>query len=65
MTRMTHIDDAPPLLTDADVLDRVTELVGPAAVRRQLWLLFLDGDAVPGEGAGVLGREGLSPHKMT
>jgi hypothetical protein len=44
MTPMTHVADAPPLLTDADVLDRVTELVGPAAVRRQLWVLFLDGD---------------------
>lgn len=44
MTPMTHIADAPPLLTDPDVLARVTELVGPAAVRRQLWVLFLDRD---------------------
>lgn len=44
MTPMPHIDDAPPLLTDDDVLDRVTALVGPALTARQLWLLFLDGD---------------------
>lgn len=44
MTRMTHVNDAPPLLTDHDVLDRVTELVGPALAGRQLWVLFLDGD---------------------
>lgn len=42
MTR--HIDDAPPLLTDADVLERVRELVGPACVHRQLWAMWVDGD---------------------
>ena len=36
--------DAPLLLTDADVLQRVTDLVGPAAAVRQLWLMFVDGD---------------------
>ena len=37
-------DGAPLLLTDADVLDRVRQLVGPAVTDRQLWLLFVDGD---------------------
>lgn len=37
--------DAPLLLTDADVLQRVTDLVGAAAAVRQLWLMFVDGDA--------------------
>ncbi|GAA1229040.1 hypothetical protein GCM10009608_76290 [Pseudonocardia alaniniphila] len=36
--------DAPLLLTDADVLRRVTDLVGTAAVVRQLWVMFVDGD---------------------
>jgi hypothetical protein len=36
--------DAPPLLTDADVLQRVEQLVGRAAVARQLWIMFVDGD---------------------
>lgn len=36
--------DAPPLLTDDDVTDRVTSLVGTAARDRTLWLLFVDGD---------------------
>jgi hypothetical protein len=36
--------DAPLLLTDSDVLERVEQLVGPAAVARQLWIMFVDGD---------------------
>jgi hypothetical protein len=36
--------DAPLLLTDADVLRRVTDLVGTAAVIRRLWVMFVDGD---------------------
>ena len=36
--------DAPTLLTDADVLDRVRTLVGPACTDRQLWIMFVDGD---------------------
>jgi len=36
-----------PLDTDADVLDRVDQLIGEDARRdRSLWLLFLDADAV-------------------
>ena len=35
---------APLLLTDADVLERVEQLVGPATVARQLWIMFVDGD---------------------
>ena len=36
--------DAPLLLTDADVLHRVRQLVGTAIATRQLWVMFLDGD---------------------
>lgn len=36
--------DAPLLLTDDDVLRRVTELIGPACAVRQLWIMFVDGD---------------------
>jgi hypothetical protein len=36
--------DAPPLRTDADVLARVTALVGRAVSGGQLWLMALDGD---------------------
>ncbi|WP_300019008.1 hypothetical protein [Pseudonocardia sp.] len=36
--------DAPVLLTDADVLDRVRALVGRACTDRQLWIMFVDGD---------------------
>jgi hypothetical protein len=36
--------DAPLLLTDADVLHRVEQLVGPAVAVRQLWIMFVDGD---------------------
>jgi len=36
--------DAPTLLTDADVLGRVSSLVGRACVDRQLWIMFVDGD---------------------
>lgn len=35
---------APPLTTDAAILERVEQLIGPAAVRRRLWLMFVDGD---------------------
>lgn len=38
-----RFDTAPPLRTDADVLRRVRELVGPALGDR-LWLMFVDGD---------------------
>lgn len=41
---MTTSHDLPFLLTDADVLARVRELVGPAITDRQLWLMFVDGD---------------------
>lgn len=40
---MTTPADA-PLLTDADVVARVRQLVGPALRDRQLWLLLVDGD---------------------
>jgi len=36
--------DAPLLLTDADVLRRVTDLIGTASAVRQLWVMFVDGD---------------------
>jgi hypothetical protein len=36
--------DAPLLLTDTDVLERVERLVGPATAARQLWVMFVDGD---------------------
>ena len=36
--------DAPLLLTDADVLRRVTDLIGTAAVVRRLWVMLVDGD---------------------
>ncbi len=36
--------NAPLLLTDADVLERVEQLVGRATVARQLWVMFVDGD---------------------
>lgn len=36
--------DAPPLLTDADVLLRVEQLIGPAAAERRLWIMWVDGD---------------------
>lgn len=36
--------NAPLLLTDADVLERVEQLVGPAAATPQLWIMFVDGD---------------------
>lgn len=36
--------NAPLLLTDADVLQRVEQLVGRATVARQLWVMFVDGD---------------------
>ena len=39
-----HPADAPLLLTDADVLDRVRSLVGHAITDRQLWIMFVDGD---------------------
>lgn len=41
---MTTSHDLPFLLTDADVLARVRELVGPAITDRQLWIMFVDGD---------------------
>jgi hypothetical protein len=37
--------DAPPLLTEHDVLHRVRQLVGPASAVRQLWIMFVDGDS--------------------
>jgi hypothetical protein len=36
--------NAPLLLTDSDVLERVRQLVGQATVARQLWIMFVDGD---------------------
>jgi hypothetical protein len=36
--------NAPLLLTDSDVIERVRQLVGPATVARQLWIMFVDGD---------------------
>lgn len=35
---------APLLLTDADALRRVEQLVGPAITNRQLWIMLFDGD---------------------
>lgn len=43
MTSLNY-SDAPPLHTDAEVLDRVRAIVGPAQAGRQLWVLLLDGD---------------------
>jgi hypothetical protein len=36
--------NAPLLLTESDVLERVERLVGRATVARQLWIMFVDGD---------------------
>jgi hypothetical protein len=36
--------NAPLLLTDVDVLQRVEQLIGRATVARQLWVMFVDGD---------------------
>jgi hypothetical protein len=36
--------NAPLLLTDSDVLQRVEQLVGRATATRQLWIMFVDGD---------------------
>ncbi|MDQ3273873.1 MAG: hypothetical protein M3Q39_02285 [Actinomycetota bacterium] len=41
---MTNFAAAPPLMTDADVLVRVEQLVGPAAADRRLWIMWVDGD---------------------
>ncbi len=41
---MTTPSTAPLLLTDADVIDRVRDLVGPACTDHQLWIMFVDGD---------------------
>ena len=41
---MTNFAEAPPLLTDADVLVRVEQLVEPAAADRRLWIMWVDGD---------------------
>lgn len=35
---------APVLNTDADVLERVQQLVGAASTDRQLWIMLVDGD---------------------
>lgn len=44
--RMTtpNFADAPPLLTDTDVLLRVEQLVGPAVADSTLWIMWVDGD---------------------
>ena len=44
MTAMPSFPDAPPLRTDAEVLERVEQLVGRAASPSTLWLLLVDGD---------------------
>lgn len=36
--------DAPVLRTDAEVLERVEQLIGSACHPRQLWIMWLDGD---------------------
>jgi hypothetical protein len=36
--------DAPLLLTDSDVLQRVEQLVGRATATRRLWVMSVDGD---------------------
>ncbi len=41
---LQHPTALPPLLTEEDVLARVTELVGTAISDRQLWLMLVDGD---------------------
>jgi len=41
---MTNFAEAPPLMTDAAVLVRVEQLVGPAAADRRLWIMWVDGD---------------------
>lgn len=40
-----HYADAPPLRGESDVLDRVRALVGSAGAIRQIWIMFVDGDA--------------------
>ena len=42
MTSTPH--DAPPLLTDDDVHDRVAAIVGPARQDGCVWLMLVDGD---------------------
>lgn len=42
--RAPDFDTAQPLHTDADVLDRVRGLVGPASTDHQLWIMLVDGD---------------------
>lgn len=39
-----HPDDLPLLVSEEDVLARITTLVGPAITDGQLWLMFVDGD---------------------
>jgi len=39
-----HPTEAPALLTDADMLARVRQLVGTAVTDRQLWIMFVDRD---------------------
>ncbi|MFC4948944.1 hypothetical protein [Pseudonocardia sp. GCM10023141] len=41
---LPNASDAPPLHTDADVLERVRQIVGPAIAASQLWIMFVDGD---------------------
>ena len=43
MTTLPQFPDAPPLRTEADVLERVTTIVGHAVAARTLWLLLIDG----------------------
>lgn len=40
----SYLTDNTPLRTDDDVLRRVEQQVGPAAVDRRLWLMWVDGD---------------------
>lgn len=42
--RPGHPEDAAALHTDADVLERVESVVGPATAANTLWLLLVDGD---------------------
>jgi hypothetical protein len=44
MTAMPSFPDAPPLRTDAEVLERVEQLLGRASSPSTLWVLLVDGD---------------------
>lgn len=58
-------NEAPPLRDDADVLQRVTDLVGRALVPRRLWVLLLDGDGYQLPTVPQFDELPLRPHPRT